>query len=519
MLCPLKVTRIIFVFIVIFWAGTSFADVYRKPIPSLPITFNPKYYSDAYSVLVSTQIYDKLFVLDELQSIKGSLAEKWESANGGKLWTIHLRKGILFHNGSPFTAQDVFFTLNKLLEADSIKSRELSIIVGADDYTQKHSKPIQGIKIIDPYTIQIELKQPFPPFLSILTGINTEIVPDNYAGKTEAEFFKHPVGTGPFKFISYEPDKNVTLEVNEKYFLGKPYIQKIVFEKSDSQNAIKGFNAGYYQDLECYPGVDLNLIKINYTMIKAPVAGVSTLYFNMRKPPFNNLHVRKAIEYALDKKQLVDICFPDRTPATGYVPSGVGGYYPEMTSVPFDLEKAKAELKISRLSAKELSKQITILRPSNHQCIEKFASFMESSFKKIGLNVSIKYAVYSEIYEHYYTNKDFDIINVIDFADHPEAIFLLSAFQSNHSHNITGIKSRQIDDILQKASATEDKYERFNLYRKLQEILQEEAIVIPIYYDIYQSVYQKNVRGVERSPYILYETPMRTIYFDKGDQK
>lgn len=491
-------------------------QVYRKPLPSLPVTFDPKFYSDAYSVIVSTQIYDRLFEFDDFQNIKPSLAEKWETAEGGKIWTIYLKNNVKFHNGKTLTARDVEFMLYRLLEPDSSKSQELSIIAGSDEYIKKKSKTVSGIKALSPEAIRIELKSPFPPFLSLFTAMNTETIPWDYNGETESNFFKHPIGTGPYKFESYEPDQRVTLVANEQYFLGRPLLDKIIFEKSTTENAIKGFNNGYYQDLEWYSDLDPRRLTNTYTMIKAPVAGLNVIAINNRRPPFNNVHFRKALMYALDRVKLAEECFPGRKVAAGFVPPGVGGYYPEMPKVLFDLNKAKEELKLSKLSRKEISKMITFLRPDNHLCIEKFGPFVEGSYKKIGLNVTVRHLPFNEIYDKYYMPRNFEMLGLNFYADHPEGLFMLHAFQSDNPDNYSGIKSRAVDELLLKAGSTEDRYERFKLYRKAQEILQQDAVVIPLVYNIYENIYQRNVLGVERSPYSTYIIPMRKIHFDSN---
>lgn len=495
----------------------SLADIYRKPIPSLPVTFNPKHYSDAYSVLVSTQIYDRLFEVDEFQNIKPSLAEKWETTEGGRVWTIHLRKDVLFHNGKPLTASDVEFSLYKLLEPDSIKNPELAIIAGAENFTKKRSKAISGIKVLDPNTIQIELTTPFPPFLAILTSPNTEIIPKNYNGESELEFFHNPLGTGPFRLESVTPGQSIVVAANDQYFKGRPPLDKIVFEHATREAAINGFNRGYYHDLEWYFGMDLNRLTTTYMMIKTPLPEVNILGLNCQRPPLNNIHIRKAVAYAIDRKKLMEECFPGRKPAGGYIPPGLGGYSPELIPPTVDLERARTEIKESGLSTADIVKPITILRPDNHPCADRFESLFVEGFKKVGMRVAVKHLPIGDLYKQYYAPRNFDIFNIYLSADHPEALFILNLFRSDHPDNRTGFKSRAFDDILLKASRSEDRYERLNLYRKAQEILMQETPVIPLFYNMYESVYQTNVRGVKRSPYTSYIVPMQTVFFDKSD--
>lgn len=493
-----------------------YADIYRKPIPSLPITFDPKSYADAYSALVSGQIYDRLFEFDDLQNIKPNLAESWETTEGGKTWNISLKQQVYFHNGKPFTADDVAFSLYRLVQRDSKKSKEFSIIKGADEYTRGRAKSIPGIKIISPYQIKIELVSPFPPFLNLLASLNTEIIPKDFSGQDEVTFFKRPIGTGAFKFESMSVSK-VVVTANDKYFGVKPMLEKVIFEKSNTKDAVEGFNHGYYHDLEWYFDVDLKQITIPHTVIKTPVPDVSVLAFNLRRAPLNNIHFRRAFTEALDKKRLIAECLPGRKLAVGYIPPGVGGYSTDIEALSYDLEKARQELKLSKLPASVISKPITILRPDNHICKEKFKTIIEDSLKQVGINAVVKYMVLGDIYRHYITPRNFDIFNLIFSADYPEALFLLNNFRSDHTDNYSGFKSKTYDDLLLRASQLTDRYERYNLYKKAQEILSQEAALLPMFYDTYESVYQPYVRGVKISPFVTYAVSMKNIYF--GDSK
>ncbi len=496
-------------------ADSSAKMIYRKPLPSLPLTFNPKLYGDAYSILIATQIFDRLFDVDELLNIRPKLVTKWESEQDGRIWKLHLRDDVTFHNGKKFTAEDVAFTIKKLLEKDSVKFPELSVIKGGKEYHEGKAKDVSGIKILSPNTIQIELENPFSPFLAMFTAPNTEIIPNNYGGMTEAEFAKKPIGTGAFKFESYIPGKTVTVTANDKYFLGKPKLRKIIFEKTDRASAINGFNHHYYQDLEWFLDVEPKELTTTFTMVKLPVADTSILAFNLRRKPFDNIHLRKAIQYALNKKNLITNCIPDRKVAVGYVPPGVGGYYPEMQDVPYNLTKAKEELKLAKLTPEQLNKTYTILRPDNHVCKDLFAKFMQDSLKKIGLKVKVKYLPLSDIYSKHYWTRNYDMFNIIFPSDYTEGLFMLGVFRSDHPDNFTGVKNAEVNKLLDAASNRSDRFERFKIYRQIQEVLQKEAVIVPLFYGIYASIYQSDVRGIVRPPLTTYLIPMWPIYFAK----
>lgn len=494
-----------------------YAQTYYKPLPSLPITFDPKLYHDAYSILVASQIYDHLFDVDELSNLKPKLASSWSSKNNGQTWVINLRTDVLFHNGKKFTAEDVKFSLERLLETNSLKQYELSIIDGAKDFYEKKSKTVKGIKILSPNSLQIDLTAPFPPFLTTFAAPNTEIIPTNYAGIQKDKFFEKPIGTGPFKFEKYDKNKMIQLTANEKYFLGKPKIETIIFEKADSQKALSGFNNGYYHDAEFFY-FEPEDIKRSFISLKAPQAETNIIAFNTTRPPFNNIHVRNAIVLSIDKEKLFQQCFSQHILANSYIPPGLGGHNPNIFKSQFNIQAALREIQLAKVPQSVLSKQYTLIRPDNHPCQKGFSNFIQEALKKIGLNVKIENIPLNELILKN-QQKDYDLYNLTFTADYPEALFMLNLFKSDYPFNFGGGKLPDYDKLLETASHIQDKYERYNMYQKAQEILRDNSYIIPLYHRMATGVFQTNVRGIERNPFTLYVAQMGSIYFANEPSK
>lgn len=483
--------------------------LYRKPLPTLPITCNPKNFYDAYSTLVCTQVFDRLLDFDDLLNINPMLAERWESRDDGRIWRFILRKGVKFHNGQPFTAEDVAFSLKHLLDKNSVKRQDFAIIEGAEEYQKGRTKSVDGIKIIDPYTIEVWLKKPFTPFLAVFAAYNTEIVPNNYGGLTESEFSEKPIGTGAFKFDGYVKGKSVKLSANDEYFGGKPKIN-LLFERSDRKDAIDKFNQGYYHDIDWYYP-EPHEIKRDYSVTKSPRAHTRIIAFNTRRMPLNNEHVRKAIDYVLDKHVLSEKCYHGYTVGAGYVPLGIGGYTSDIKVRELDINKAKDELSKAKLTRDILSKKLVIYRPDNYPCQDFFSDYISGNLKKIGLDVTVKHIPLGELFDKYYWNRDYDMLNLTYTADYPEAFFMLNVFKSDHSDNYTGVKDKEIDALLNNAITIKDRYERFKIYQKIQNIVYDKSLIICLNYDIFSSFFQRNVKGVLQTPLTSYMAPMRSI--------
>ena len=504
--------RIIIAFLFILFCSTAAAQVYRKPVPFLPASFDPKNCVDTYSSIVIWQLYNRLFDHDELLNLKKTLVANYSSKENGLIWDIELRHGIKFHNGAELTTKDVAFTLKRLLKGRSVRAFQLSVIKGAKGFHDGKSPNVSGIRIIDPYRMEIELNNPFPPFLSILASSDTEILPSELAGKSEAEFFKNPIGTGPFKFSQYKQDESVTLIANNEYFGGKPYLKEIKFIKVPREIAIKGFNQGLYEDLEFYYPKQAELT-IEHNTIISPSADAAIIAFNTKASPLSNVFVRRAAAMAIDKEKILAECAPMGQLAKGFAPPGVLGYYPDIKALPYDIAAAKEELKLSHLPPSVLEKSMSLIKPSNHPCKPEFKKIVEDGMKAIGLNVTVQYVPLAKMLDKYFSG-DHYMISFIDTSDFPEAVFLLNPFHSKNPDNYTNLSNPEIDKLLDSVLQKPDRYERVEIYRKIQDIIIKDADIVPLYFDVFEEVFQPYVKGMKFSPLLPNYLAMNTIYYE-----
>ncbi len=193
-----------FALICSFYSHSLKAEIYRKPLPNVAKTLDPIVFSDVFSSTIINQLYDRLFDIDELNNVKSKLASGWEVNSDGTKYNICLRNDVVFHDGKVLTSDDVAFTLQRLLSKKSVFSSEFSIIKGARAFQSGEQKAVRGIQINSPSCLTIELEKPFPIFINMLAALRTEILPFQFHGRSEEDFFKQPVGTGPFKILKYE---------------------------------------------------------------------------------------------------------------------------------------------------------------------------------------------------------------------------------------------------------------------------------------------------------------------------
>jgi peptide/nickel transport system substrate-binding protein len=271
--------------------------------------------------------------------MEGDLAESWKASPDGKQWTFSLRKGVQCHHGyGEFTSDDVLYSLARA--ADPKRSSFSS------DF-----KDFDKVEAIDKYTVRITLKNQVPSLLGLLINYQGGNMVCKKAGEEMGEkFTQKPVGTGPFMFDEYKSKESVTLAANAKYFRGKPKLDKIVYRYilSDASRDL-AFTSGE---------IDLTYGKQDQTWVERmkkekdvtvdvfDPAELSVLYLNVTKAPLDDLRVRQAIAYAIDRNQIVQFKGKDfARAAQSIVPSGYLGQSADVPLLPYDPEKAKALLK------------------------------------------------------------------------------------------------------------------------------------------------------------------------------
>lgn len=485
-------------------------------MPAVALNFDPIVFMDTYTPAIANQIYDRLFDIDEFNIVKPKLVSTWETNTDGTIYSICLKNNVLFHNNKPLTSNDVVFTIKRVISKKSFLSHEFSIIKGAQEYQDGRNNTVSGLQVISPTCLAITLVKNYPLFINMLAISGTEILPDKLDEKNEHDFFLHPVGTGPFNVIKFEPGQYVELAAHEKYFLGKPKLSILIYEKTTSDNAMHGFNKGYYQDLERFDPQTTEL-SVNYSVIKTPISKTDTLIFNIKRFPFDNLHFRRAISYAIDKKTLVNSCFPGNIIARGYIPPGLAGYNKNMFDYEFNPQTAKEELSLSKLPKKIFTKPIKIFRPDNYSCRDVFKKLLEANLKKIGLNTEVVYIPYSDLMVKF-NSREFEMIDLSFTGDFPEAILMLNNFRSNSNTNFSGFSSPQIDNFLNIAGSSSDRYQRYQAYETIQKILYENAVTVNLHYNILSIIYQPNVMGYVPSPLGTFYTSMWPVYIEEDEK-
>ena len=329
----------------------AIGGTYRRPLGNDPSSLDPAKIVDLYGVAVANQIFDGLVAFDAHLNVVPALAQSWSASRDGLVWTFHLRKGVQFHNGREMSAEDVVYSLSRLLDpaVGSRNSPLLDKVKGAAEFRAGTTKVLEGIKAIDRYTVEVSLSEPFVPFISILGMAHTSIVPRDEVERLGPDFGTAPVGTGPFRFVRWVRGQEILLEANKHYFGGRPALDRVrfvIFPGDTQSDMLKAFEQGELEESPLTPDRRKEFLEAaTYKVIRKPTLSLRLYGFNLERPPFQKREVRQAFNYAIDKIRLNQEVYGGRyVVARGILPPGMPGYSPEVQGYDYDPARAKTLL-------------------------------------------------------------------------------------------------------------------------------------------------------------------------------
>ena len=448
-------------------------DTLIVAVPESPTYMDPMVQASIATYRVTTQMFDRLVMLDNDMNLVPGLAESWDVIDETTT-VFHLRQGVKFHNGEEMTSEDVKYSLERCIANPGVNYNYLII---------------ESITCDDDYTVTIKTSEPFNALLPRLTL--------DAASTSPEEFNQNPVGAGPFKFVSWELGGDVVLEAFEDYWGGAPAVKRIIFRTiPEALNRTIGLETGEV-DLAYDLGItDLESLEGNeaVTTLTSPSTTVWYVGVNVQKAPFDNEQVRQAIAYALDPQGYIDLVFSGEATPANYtmLPPSVDGYVTDCSDYSYNVEKAKELL----AAAGYPDGFSTTLWCSDSQVMRDSAVVIQEQLRQVGIEAEVKTMENGQYYadtgagEHdmYIMSK-----TSIDPDSMLRAMYHTEAF--GPSGNRSFWATPEVDAMIDEASTTTDTEHAMELYAEIQSEVAEAAPLVPLAVEHLNAGMQSNVKG------------------------
>jgi peptide/nickel transport system substrate-binding protein len=443
-------------------------------------------YAVAHSVMMN--IFDPLVWRDNEGNFQPGLAESWEVSEDGTEFTFHLKEGVTFHDGSPFDAEAVKFNFDRIADPET-QSGFASTLLGPYDHTEA----------VDPLTAKVVFSAPAPGFLDGASQAFLGMVSPAAVAASGPDFGRNPVGTGFMRFVEWAPQDHITLERNADYNWAPPIFahtgpanaESITFRFfPEGATRLAALQAGDADIVDSVLNSDLTILESDaaYSVLRADALGLPiVILLNTAAAPTDDVAVRKALNFALDRQQMVDIAmFGASQPATGPLAPGTPYYSAEVeTLYPFDLAQAGALLDeagwtVGANGIREKDGQPLVLKWAVTPWDAPWAELAQAQLSQIGADVQITQMADAAALEAMIANE----INLYSTAwASSDPVVLSTVF---HSQNIDGgsaltkYADPALDAFLEAGESTIDEAARTEAYAGAQQLIMDQALIVPV---------------------------------------
>jgi len=484
-----------------------------------PQSLDPIHSRNYWESEIVLQIFDSLLRFDPYLNLAPALAQDWQVSADGITYTFHLRKGVRFHDGREVVADDVVYSLTRLLDPKwrSDDSQHFSRIVGATEFQAGRATAVSGLKALDASNVQITLDQPYAPFLRVLAQQPASVVPREELEKSPAAFAQNPVGTGPFRLERWESGSEMVLVANADYFGGKPFLDELRITTLPALNARESFQLFREKklDLSFVPPDQVLAAQRepDWMFLSRPVLRVMYLGMNLRDRWLKNLEVRQAIGFAVNKTELLGEDF-DYSQTHGLIPVSLLGASLDSHPDLYDREKAIQALESHRRRGKRRLK-LQLWHAQMSESRNALLSRLATQLNEVGFEIELKLVPsMSELLEKIYAGDTqlFLLGEQMDFPD-PDAL-LNRLFHSKSPGNMFGYANLKVNELLHEAQTTLDDSRRAQLYREIESLILSDCPVLPLAVVKYSLAYQKRVRGLEVNALGFQYLPLREVWLE-----
>ncbi|MFH1096954.1 MAG: ABC transporter substrate-binding protein [Candidatus Desantisbacteria bacterium] len=478
-------------------ASQKDTNILRLRLSSDPTTLDPALMVDVVGGIVSAKIFNGLVKYGDDMKIVSDIAKKWDISPDGKSYTFYLNNDVKFANGRLLDANDIKYSFERILNPETKSPRRwvFKDVLGAD---KTEDGVVEGFVVKDAYTFQIILTKPFSPFLGFLAMPAGYIVPIEEVKKWGEDFSEHVVGTGPFKMTKWVHDDVLVLEKNTEYFDKKPEVDGIEYRIIPEElTAMAEFESGTL-DAIGLPMTEFERFTTTEKWKKNIVGqvGLNAYYLgiNCQKKPFDDVRVRQALNYAIDKKAILETVLQNQGVLShGSIPPILPGYNCKLPAYERNVQKAKELLKDA--GCQNLSLKI-YQKPSREAL--NITEVIQSQLKDVGITAEIVQIEWSALKEMINQGKC-DTFYLAWLADYPDAEnFLAPLFHSANfgaGGNRAQYKNEKVDKLIETAQATSDEKKRNKIYQQIETIIHDDAPWVFLWHQKEFAVHQSWIKG------------------------
>ncbi len=457
--------------------------------------------SDSASATISGFIFNGLLRYDGDLNLVGDLAKSWEVREGGRVIIFHLRKGVKWQDGHPFTADDVIFTYKKLIDPKV-----------ATPYSGDYEL-VERMEKIDDYTVKVVYKRPFSGALSSWTmGIIPKHLLEGEDLNT-TKYNRRPVGTGPYILKRWITGRELVLEANPNYFRGRPGIDRIIYRIiPDSATMFLELQSGNLDYMGLTPfqykrQTDTPYFKRNFRKFRFPSFGYTYLGYNLRLPLFRDRRVRQALTYAIDRKLIVDVVLLGLgSVSNGIFPPSSWACDRSLKPLPYDPERAKRLLREAGWEDHDgdgiIDKngrpfEFTIITNQGNLQRISTAEIIQYQLSRVGIRVKIRVLEWQALLKRIMERNFQAVILGWALGYDPDPYDIWHSSKTGPGEfNFVGYSNPEVDRLLEEARGILDREKRARIYHRIQRIIYEDQPYTFLYVPDSLSILHKRFKNV-----------------------
>jgi oligopeptide transport system substrate-binding protein len=479
---------------------------------------DPALADEQQSITVMRLVFSGLVRLDEELAIQPDAAEYWDVSDDGKTYTFTIRPDLKFGDGTPVTAHDFVYSINRSLmpHTGGFSAPDLlKHIVGASAVIEGQSDTASGLQALDDHTLEIQLDEPLAYFLSLLGSPTTMVVPRHRIEEQGDTWTDQAVGTGPFRVKEWNHNEYILLEANPHYWRGMPGIDTIMMPfYPDSEEAFQDYQQGEL-DIMGNPQTGIPAARIAEVENQpdyrtTPALAVRYIGFNNEKPPFDNINVRQAFALSVDRQDIAQRVLNGTVePTTRILPRGLMGSKLPIRGQTFDPQGARAALKLAGYLTGNDLPPLTLAYGEEGDNALVAESLKQTWYDILGVDITLEpldLKMFSQRLDETYYEPDQGLFMYLSIwgADYPDPQnFLSQQLRTDLPNNNGHWSNAQFDELVDQADrmgAYEQQSQRLKLYNQAEQIALDEVGWLPLYNPQVNILLRPTVHGLVYTP-------------------